>query len=402
VLTDAIDDAEPAEVREYRHRLRSFLNPWRSRAPEWEDEGRLPARVFADAGAAGILRQRWQHDRAAGVHHALALADETAKVSPSLSLGLCIHAEVFCGALLTPRTPYLAAVRETALAGGAIGCVASTEWSGGSSIGAPSLRAERVADAWHLRGEKRFISDGSLATHAVVSATAVDTRRSGHTLFLVALDAPGVRRQGGYGTLGMRGCDTSLLSFDVDVDDEARLCRVGSGGLHISRVLQMERLLGSRQVLTSARQALAYGVAFLRSRAIDGVRLIDRQALRHRLADCAVDLLAAEALVAHVAARVAAGAPAAREIAAVKLKATSTACRITDEALQFFGGRGYTINYPLERLWRDVRVGRIGGGSDEIMREIIGNGLDREEPGVAAELGEIERRDAPSLRWDTC
>jgi alkylation response protein AidB-like acyl-CoA dehydrogenase len=397
VLPDPTLTVESRDVAAFRTAIGKVIAAWVPKAKSWEADGRIPKSVYVEMARVSAFHDRWRHGRNRGIFHALALADEATKLSPSLSLSLCIHGEVFCGLLDNPRTDYQATMRADALNAEVVGCLASTEPDSGSSIARPMTSARRTARGWRIVGEKRYITNASTASHAVVSTTAEGGQRSGHALFLVDLDAPGVRRLGAFETVGMRGCDTSALALDVEVDDDARLCEPGLGIVLLTKALQMERILAARQLLTSARLALGLTIAHLRRRAIDDVRLMDRQALRHRLADASVNLLGAEALLSYVATRTSQSELVERETAALKLHASQVACQITDEAVQMFGGRGYTANFPLEQLWRDTRIGRIGGGADEVLRDIIAHAIDRDDSIMTSQLLDIYDRDRPTM-----
>jgi alkylation response protein AidB-like acyl-CoA dehydrogenase len=129
---------------------------------------------------------------------------------------------------------------------------------------------------------------------------------------------------------------------------------------------------------------------------VGGRPLVEQQALRHRLADALTRLLATECLLAFVLDSYEAGRPLERELAALKLQAAATGHHVIDECLQILGGRGYTANFPLERLWRDARLARIGGGTDEVMREVLAQKLDRPDHEVDELLDRIDALDDPS------
>jgi alkylation response protein AidB-like acyl-CoA dehydrogenase len=121
--------------------------------------------------------------------------------------------------------------------------------------------------------------------------------------------------------------------------------------------------------------------------------LIDHGSIRHRLADARAELWAAEALLHGVVAAAMTGREVAYETAGTKLFCVRTAGRVIDECLQVLGGRGYTENYPLERYWRDARLARIGGGSDEVMRELIASGLDHADAEYDEWMAQLDRGD---------
>jgi alkylation response protein AidB-like acyl-CoA dehydrogenase len=367
--------------------VRAALDGWTD-GDRWERQGRLPAGVFAALGRAGVFRERWNAGRAPGLVTTALLAEELSLVSAGLGLGVCLHNEVFLG-VLDPlaRTDRQQAVRDAALAGDVIGCFASTEATGGSDVSGLRCRADRTDDGWHLKGEKRFTSNAGVASHAVVLA---QVEGAGIAPFLVSLAGGGARVEGSYDTLGLRSCDTSQVALDVCLPDDALLGTPRLGIVHVQRALQMERLAATVQALTGASMALRFATAFARRRPLRGRTLISHGAARQHLASLTARLAAAEALLGATLVAAAAGVEVTRDIAMAKLVGARVANRVVDESLQLLGGRGYLTSFPLERWWRDVRLARIGGGTDEVMQDIIAGGIDRPDPVMDEWLDELE------------
>ena len=142
--------------------------------------------------------------------------------------------------------------------------------------------------------------------------------------------------------------------------------------------------------------ALKLATAYSRRRIVSEKRLIDQQAIRHTLANAQSELWAVQTLLHGLVAATADGRPMAHETAATKLRCADVANRIVDDCLQIFGGRGYSESFPLQGLWRDARLARIGGGPDEIMREVVAATLDRPDREFERWLDRLEAADVPT------
>jgi alkylation response protein AidB-like acyl-CoA dehydrogenase len=382
----------------YRCEARCVSAGWETEVGDWARNGHLPPRVFVELGEAKLFSRRWEPGRTPGLPLGLALVAELTRLSGGLGLAVGLHNEVFTG-ILTERArgDFQQSVRADALSGQAVGCVASTEPTGGSDVASARTRARRTGNGWHLVGSKRYITNAGVATHAIVLAQVEDGSAAKPALFLVSMRDPGVRVTGFFSTLGVRECDTAAIELDAHLEDNALIGTVGAGLVYLLRGLQLERIASAVQVLTGADTALGLAVAHARSRTQFGRRLIEHQALKHRLADAAADLAAAHALLDGIVDRAVDGHVDDREICALKLVSARTAGRVVDDALQVLGGRGYTANFPLERIQRDCRLARIGGGTDELMREMIGTGLDRPNAGFDRWIASLHEADVPDL-----
>jgi alkylation response protein AidB-like acyl-CoA dehydrogenase len=392
----------PAEVERYRDRVRQTLASFGAEAAEdWERSGRLPAAVLAGLGAEGAFRERWRPGAEPGVDHLVALIEETCWFSGSLSLAVTAHSEVFIGALtLLAATRRHRALLETALAGAAIGCFAATEAQGGSDLTGIRTTIEPRGKRWRLRGRKRYVSNAGLATHVLLLAragTAPDARDV--ALVLVPVDTPGVQMEGALPAVGSRACPPGEFSFDAVLPADAVLAPAGLGLAYAVRLLQFERIAICVQLTTAARIALGLATAFARRRPVGAARLMDKQVIRHRLAEARAELWTVQSQLRELVRSTAAGTLPTHELAGLKLVATRVCERVVGDCMQVMGARGYTSNYPLERLWRDVRLARVGGGTDEVMAELVGSRLDRPDDRFDALLDYYEERDLPQGQW---
>jgi alkylation response protein AidB-like acyl-CoA dehydrogenase len=171
----------------------------------------------------------------------------------------------------------------------------------------------------------------------------------------------------------MHASDTALLAFqDVRVPASAVLGEIGKGFYHIMWELQGERLIGAAGCVASAQAAFDMTLKYANERNAFGRPISKFQVTRHKFADMAVKIEAARQLTYTTAWRFANGEYPVREISMAKLYAARIACEIADECLQIHGGAGYMKEYGIERVWRDVRLNRIGAGTDEIMLDVIG------------------------------
>jgi alkylation response protein AidB-like acyl-CoA dehydrogenase len=174
-------------------------------------------------------------------------------------------------------------------------------------------------------------------------------------------------------TTGWRTSHTGELVFqDCRVAADGLLGEDGRGFHHLMASLQWERLVMALAAVAGAEQSLELGIAYGRERQAFGRPIAKFQVWRHRFADLATEIEAARSLTYHALRKTAAGEDAARETSMAKWLSTELAWRVADEALQIHGGYGYMMEFPVQRAWRDSRLGPIGGGTTEIMKEIIG------------------------------
>jgi alkylation response protein AidB-like acyl-CoA dehydrogenase len=171
----------------------------------------------------------------------------------------------------------------------------------------------------------------------------------------------------------MHASDTALLAFqDVRVPDSAVLGQVGKGFYHIMWELQGERLIGAAGAVAAAQRCFDQTLQYAQERSAFGRPIGRFQAIRHKFAEMATKIESARQLVYSCAWRVENGDYPVREISMAKLYASRIAVEVADECIQIHGGAGYMKEYGIERVWRDLRLNRIGAGTDEIMLDVIG------------------------------
>jgi acyl-CoA dehydrogenase len=258
--------------------------------------------------------------------------------------------------------------------------IAVTEPGGGSDVAALRTRAVRDGESWVLNGTKTFITNGATADLYVVAARLEPgdpaRRHRGISLFLVERDTPGFTVGRTLDKMGMRASDTAeLVLHDVRVPADHLLGRPGAGFSEIMRVFQRERLVAGLHAVSMAQRALEDTMAYVRERHAFGGPLAAKQVVRHRLADLATEIEAARWLTYAAGLKYAAGEDAVREISMVKLFTGEMVNRVAYHCVQLHGGYGYMREFPVERFARDARLLTIGGGTSEIMREIIARHL---------------------------
>lgn len=266
-------------------------------------------------------------------------------------------------------------VRPT-LAGTMIGALAITEPDGGSDVAAIRTTARRDGDHYVVNGSKTYITSGVRADF-VTTAVCTDFPGSGElSLLVIDKGTPGFTVGRRLEKLGWHCSDTAELSFvDVRVPVANRIGEENTGFLAIMQHFATERLSLATQAYATAQRCVELATRWCRDRSTFGRPLASRQLVRHRLAEMHTRAEAARAYVHEVAARVAAGEPVVTEVAMAKNVAVAACDHVVDQALQLHGGYGYLRDAEVERHYRDARILGIGGGTTEIMNEIIAKGM---------------------------
>src|SRR5215204_3861467 len=349
-------------------------------AEEWE-ETTFPDSVFHRMGELGFLGLSVdeRYGGQGGDYYAnLVLAEEITKAnSGGLAMGVAVHTDM-------AMPPILAFGTEEqkqrwvvpAIAGQKILCLGITEPDAGSDVAGIKTRAVRdeATGEYVINGSKTYITNGHRADVIVlVTKTDAGAGYDGFTLFLVPMDAPGVVREKRLEKLGMHASDTALLAFqDVRVPASAVLGQVGKGFYHIMWELQGERLIGAAGCVAGAQRVFEQTLQYAQERKAFGRSIGKFQVIRHKFAEMATQIESARQLVYTTAWRFANGEYPVREISMAKLHAARVAVEVADECIQIHGGAGYMKEYGVERAWRDLRLNRIGAGTDEIMLDVIG------------------------------
>ncbi len=261
--------------------------------------------------------------------------------------------------------------------GEALGCFCLTEPHTGSDAAAITTRADRDGDAWVLRGVKQFITTGKHADVAIVIAvTDKSAGKRGISAFLVPTSTPGYVVARLEDKMGQHASDTAQIVFeDCRVPDSALLGRPGEGYRIALSNLEAGRIGIAAQSVGMARAAFEAAVDYARQRKSFGSTLIEHQAVSFKLADMATRLDAARLLVWRAAMLRDAGKPCLKEASMAKMYASEMAESVCSDAIQIHGGYGYVSDFPVERIYRDVRVCQIYEGANDIQRMLIGRAI---------------------------
>ncbi|MCW3001174.1 MAG: acyl-CoA dehydrogenase [Conexibacter sp.] len=347
-------------------------------ADEWE-ETTFPDAVFRRMGELGFLgldKPEAYGGQGGDYYTSLVLAESLVHArSGGLAMGVAVHTDMAMPPILAFGTEEQKQEWVVpAIAGQKILCLGITEPDAGSDVAGIKTRAVRDGDDYIINGSKTYITNGHRADVIVlVVKTDRDAGHDGVTLFLVPMDAPGVIREKRLEKLGMHASDTALLAFqDVRVPASAVLGQVGKGFYHIMWELQGERLIGAAGCVAGAQHCFDMTLQYALERTAFGRQIGKFQVTRHKFAEMATKIETARQLVYMTAWRFQNGEYPVREISMAKLHASRVAVEVADECIQIHGGAGYMKEYGVERVWRDLRLNRIGAGTDEIMLDVIG------------------------------
>jgi acyl-CoA dehydrogenase len=263
--------------------------------------------------------------------------------------------------------------------GEALTAIAVTEPGGGSDVAAIRTRAVRDGAHYVLNGSKMFITNGVMADIYFVAARIHDPspvgekrRHRGISMFLVERSTPGFSVSRKLDKMGNRASDTAELAFqDMRVPAENLLGTEGTGFYEVMRVFQRERLVAGLHGVAGCERALEDTIAYVQQRQAFDEPLARKQVVRHKIADLATLIEAARQLTYSACLKFRDREEAVKEISMVKLFTAEVAQKVAYECVQLHGGYGYMREYPIERFFRDVRLMTIGGGTSEIMKEII-------------------------------
>ena len=253
-----------------------------------------------------------------------------------------------------------------------IGCLCVTEPFGGSDVAGMRSTAIKNGNTYILNGSKTFITNGVYSDYLIVAAkTDPSDKYKGISLFVVDRDTPGISATK-LDKLGWRASDTGEIAFDnVVVSEENLLGDEGKGFPYIMQHFASERLIMGVNAHARAEYAFDYTVKYMRERVAFGKSLDKFQALRHNIAEMASKIDMCKEYNYSIAKRLNDGQYVVKEASMSKLLSTKMADEVIYDALQMLGGYGYMEEYPMARLLRDSRLGPIGGGTSEILKEII-------------------------------
>jgi acyl-CoA dehydrogenase len=343
----------------------------------WEEAHMAPRSIWRRAGELGLLCFRQPEaygGQGADILFSVVLMEEQVRagvVGPMTSL----HNDVVAPYVETyGDEAQKARVLPKMASGEWIGAIAMTEPGGGSDLRGMTTRARRDDDSYVVTGRKTFISNGACADLIVLAAQT----DGGISLFLVETqNLEGFAHGEPLEKLGQWSADTTELFFDeARIPASALLGGVeGKGFAQLMARLVEERLMTAVGAVATMETAIAHTVAYTSERKAFGQRVIDFQNSRFRLAECQTEAIVCRTYLERCLLKFMAGRLTPEEAAMLKLATTDKQSQIVDACLQLHGGYGYMLEFPISRLWLDSRISRIYGGSNEIMKEIIGRAL---------------------------
>ena len=370
------------EQRQIRDTLREFARAELApHAAAWDRDHTFPRealRALGRLGALGVVvPERFGGAELDYVSLAVAL-EEIAAGDGATSTIVSVQNSVVCGPILAfgsdaQKQRFLPPLARGEL----LGCFCLTEPHTGSDAASITTRAERRDDVYVLNGVKQFITSGANADVAIVFArTDKSAGGKGISAFIVDTKAPGFVVARVEEKLGQRASDTAQIALENCEVAAANLLGSEGGGYRIALSnLEGGRIGIAAQAVGMARAALDAALAYARERQAFGKPIVEHQAVNFRLADMATKIEVARQMVWHAAALRDAGMPCLTEASIAKLFASEMAEQVASDAIQIHGGYGYVTDFPVERIYRDVRVCQIYEGTSDIQRLVIGRAL---------------------------
>ena len=376
--------AQLQDHEEIRQAVRRFAQAELApNAARWDREKEFPRKALEGLGAMGLygvaIPEPWN---GAGLgYSALAIACEEVAAGDCATATIISVNNLIAGILHgygsdAQKQRFLRPLAR----GEMLGAFALTEPHVGSDAAAITTRAEHKDGHYVLNGVKQFITSGRNAAIAIVFAvTDKAAGKRGISAFIVPTDAPGYVVSRIEEKLGQRASDTAQIVLEnCTVPAQHLLGEEGAGYRIALANLESGRINIAAQATGVARAALAAALSYARDRKSMGKALIEHQAVNFRLADMATQVEAARQLYLHAARLRDAGEPCIKEASMAKLFASEMAEKVCSDAIQIHGGYGYVTDFPVERLWRDVRVTKIYEGANDIQRMVIGRVLEEE------------------------
>jgi acyl-CoA dehydrogenase len=366
------------EHEDFREGVRRFVETeLRPHAHEWEDARWFPNEVFERCAELGYLGLKYEEEyggQGGGYVADAVFAEELARCgSGGVAAGIGAHTSIATPPIWKFGTEdqkqrYLV----PAIRGEKLGALGITEPDAGSDVAGIKTTARRVDGGYVVNGSKMFITNGVRADFIV---TAVKTTAEGghHGISFLVIDrGPGVESSK-IEKMGWHASDTALIAFDdVAVPEENLLGEENQGFYLIMANFQWERIMMALGAVGAMQAMFERTLAYAKERTAFGRPIGSHQVIRHKLAEIALRIEAGRDLTYHGLRRFVDGADAVQEVTMAKLATQRAAFDTADDCLQIHGGAGYMVEYDIERAARDARLGPIGGGTDEIMKEILG------------------------------
>jgi len=347
---------------------------------DWEEEGDFPNQVFSRAGELGFLGLAFPESaggQGGDYWSQVVFLEEVGRVSQPIAMVLSVQTDMATPPILEFGTEsQIERWLKPAFSGELIGAIGITEPDTGSDVASIRTNALRDGDEWVLNGSKMYITNGARADFITMVVRTgqleVDNPWAGISMFIVDTSLPGFNVSKKLEKAGMRLSDTALLFMDdMRLPADALLGVEGEGFKQIMWELQGERMGVSVFGIAGARAVLEEAIAYAQDRRAFGRPIGDFQAVSHRLADMATEVEAVQALVYECCDLWNRGVYSTEEVAMAKLAVGQVSNKVADAAVQTLGGAGLMEGSFISREWLGMRIGRIGGGSDEVQREIL-------------------------------
>jgi len=346
-----------------------------------EREDRFPAEIIRKMGELGLMGipipEKYGGSDMDYTSYIIAI-NELSKVSATLGVILSVHTSVGTNPILyfgneEQKNKYLPKLAS----GEYLGAFALTEPGAGSDVANMKTRAVKDGDNYILKGSKIFITNGGQAdTYVTFARTSDEPGSKGVSAFIVEKDTPGLEIGKPEKKMGLHGSSTVQLSFDNCVVPKEQLLGEEGNGFKIAMAnLNVGRIGIAAQALGIGEAALEHATAYAKEREQFGKPIAENQGIAFKLADMATEVEAAKLLVYQAAALVEQGGQSSKEASMAKMYASKTARKAAIEAVQIYGGYGYTEEYPVERLFRDAKVTEIYEGTNEIQHIVIAKNL---------------------------
>jgi alkylation response protein AidB-like acyl-CoA dehydrogenase len=347
----------------------------------YDESQEFPLPVVQELGRLGFLGITWPEDLGgAGLTEleAIVIIEELAKVDPSVALTVASHNSLCTGHIMLHGNERQKRNYVPALASGEkLGAWGLTEPGSGSDSGGMRTVARKDGDHWLLDGSKTFITQGSVgSTYVIMAMTDPSLGKKGISAFILEKGMKGFTVGKKENKLGMRSSDTATLNFDhVQVPGENLIGEVGDGFRQAMQVLDGGRIGIAALSVGIAQGALDASLKYAKERRQFGKTIAEFQAIQWKIADMATEIAAARVLTQKAAWLKAKGEPYALAASYAKYFASEMAVRATNEAVQIHGGYGFIKEYPVEKLYRDVKLMTIGEGTSEVQKMVIGRAL---------------------------
>ena len=344
---------------------------------KWEKQGFVDKEIFKKFGEMGYFGLNYPEVYGGldlDLFYTTIFLEELQKVnSCGFAAAMWAHAYLAMTHINAEGSPFLKEKYLTpSILGEKVGCLCITEPFAGSDVAAMRTTAVKKGNTYVINGSKTFITNGVFSDYLVVSAkTDLSLGNKGMSIFILDRNMPGISATN-LEKLGWKASDTAELAFDnVVVPAENLLGVEGKGFSYIMQHFALERVIMGINAHARAEYALDYTLGYMKERKAFGQSLDSFQVLRHKIADMASEIEVSKEFNYSVVYRLNKGAYVVKEATMSKLFSTKVADEVIYNCLQMLGGYGYMEEYPMARLFRDSRLGTIGGGTSEILREII-------------------------------